>query len=221
VAYYRVSTLQQGLGLEAQRKEAEEYAKKHGGTIYKEYSEKESGKHENLANRKELMAAMDECLRTDATLLVAKLDRLARDVEFIFHLRNTGIRFVVCDMPDLNTMTVGVMAVMAQAEREACSKRTKEALAVRKAQGVKLGSLNGKSHKFDSADRERAWEANRRKARRNPNNRMAWICIENRMEGRTLRELADLLNDKSIPTSTGKGVWTTVKVQRLKALYEQ
>lgn len=220
LAYYRVSTEQQGLGLEAQRKAAEEYAKSHGGTIYKEYSEKESGKHENLANRKELMAAMDECQRTGATLLVAKLDRLARDVEFIFHLRNTGINFVVCDMPDLNTMTVGVMAVMAQAEREMCSKRTKEALAIKKAQGVKLGSHNGRSHTYNQEDRERAKAACRERAVSNPNNQMAWVCLEGRTEGKTLQELADFLNEKGIRTSSGKGVWTSVKVLRLQRLFQ-
>jgi DNA invertase Pin-like site-specific DNA recombinase len=145
VAYYRVSTERQessGLGLEAQ--EAAVAAFLNGRVDDKllgSYRETESGKRAD--NRPELLKAMEHAKLTGATLLIAKLDRLSRDAHFLLGLQKAGVKFVAADMPEANTLTVGIMALVAQQEREAISKRTTDALAAAKARGVKLGNPNG------------------------------------------------------------------------------
>jgi DNA invertase Pin-like site-specific DNA recombinase len=86
------------------------------------------------------LAAIAEARRVGATLLIAKLDRLSRNAGFVFALRDSGVDFVCCDMPDANTLTVGLFAVLAQHERETISRRTKDALTAKKARGAKLGT---------------------------------------------------------------------------------
>ena len=137
--YYRVSTQKQGssgLGLDAQRAAVRTFVPD-AAQLGAEYVEIKSGKKNQ---RPQLLAAIAEARRVGATLLIAKLDRLSRNAGFIFALRDSGVDFVCCDMPDANTLTVGLFAVIAQHERETISKRTKEALAAKKARGVKLGS---------------------------------------------------------------------------------
>ena len=143
VAYERVSTARQGasgLGLEAQRKTIEDFAASRGAEVLARFTEVESGKR---ADRPELAKALHLAKVTGATLVIAKLDRLSRNAAFLLALRDSGVRFVAVDMPEANDLTVGIMALVAQAEREAISRRTKEALAVAKARGVKLGNPNG------------------------------------------------------------------------------
>jgi DNA invertase Pin-like site-specific DNA recombinase len=143
VAYERVSTARQGksgLGLEAQRKAIEDYAATKGGTILARFTEVESGRKND---RPELEKALQLARITGATLVIAKLDRLSRNAAFLLTLRDAGVSFVACDMPEANDLTVGIMALVAQQEREAISRRTKEALAAAKARGVKLGNPNG------------------------------------------------------------------------------
>lgn len=143
VAYERVSTTRQGasgLGLEAQRKEIEDFAASRGADVLARFTEVESGRK---ADRPELAKALHLAKVSGATLVIAKLDRLSRNAAFLLALRDSGVRFVAVDMPEANDLAVGIMALIAQAEREAISRRTKEALAVAKARGVKLGNPNG------------------------------------------------------------------------------
>ncbi len=143
VAYERVSTARQGasgLGLEAQRKVIEDFATSRGAEVLARFTEVESGRK---ADRPELLKALHLAKVTGATLVIAKLDRLSRNAAFLLALRDSGVRFVAVDMPEANDLTVGIMALVAQAEREAISRRTREALAVAKARGVKLGNPNG------------------------------------------------------------------------------
>lgn len=142
VAYYRVSTIEQGksgLGLEAQKESVRRFANC-DNCIIAEFIEIASGKNDN---RTELQKAIEYAKSNDATLLIAKLDRLSRNAAFIFTLRDTKVNFVCCDMPDANTLTIGIFATLAQHERELISSRTKAALDAKKAQGAKLGNPKG------------------------------------------------------------------------------
>jgi DNA invertase Pin-like site-specific DNA recombinase len=143
VAYERVSTARQGasgLGLEAQRRVIEDFAASRGAEVLARFTEVESGRK---AERPELAKALHLAKVTGATLVIAKLDRLSRNAAFLLALRDSAVRFVAVDMPEANDLTVGIMALVAQAEREAISRRTKEALAVARARGVRLGNPNG------------------------------------------------------------------------------
>jgi len=143
VAYERVSTarqVQSGLGLQAQRKIIEDFAASRQADVLARFTEVES---ERKADRPELAKALHHAKVTGATLVIPKLDRLSRNAAFLLALRDGGVKFIACDMPEVNDLTVGIMALVAEAEREAISRRTKEALAVAKARGVKLGNPNG------------------------------------------------------------------------------
>jgi DNA invertase Pin-like site-specific DNA recombinase len=144
VVYYRVSTARQGasgLGLEAQRVAVEALCTSRGWSIIAPpFQEVESGKR---SDRPELLKALEQAKLTGARLVIAKLDRLSRDATFLLTLQDSGVRFVAADMPDANDLTVGIMALVARQERQAISRRTKEALAIAKARGVRLGNPNG------------------------------------------------------------------------------
>lgn len=144
VTYYRVSTTAQGrsgLGLEAQRAAVESLCASRGwDLISPPFTEVESGKRND---RPELEKALHRAKVTGATLVVAKLDRLSRNVAFLAALQESGVKFVAADMPEANELTVHIMAAVAQAERKAISKRTKEALQAAKARGQRLGNPNG------------------------------------------------------------------------------
>jgi len=140
VCYYRVSTAGQsrsGLGLEAQQATVSQYLAVHGGVELAAYVEVESGK---VNARPQLEAALLHCRQTRATLLVAKLDRLSRNAAFLLNLRDAGVKFLALDLPEVTTLTLGVLAVIAQHERELISARTTAALAARKARGLPLGT---------------------------------------------------------------------------------
>lgn len=139
VAYYRVSTKKQGasgLGLDAQKQTANNFLKE-TDYIIKEFVEIESGKNNQ---REQLDEAIKYARNNKYTLLVAKLDRLSRNVSFIFTLRDSGVDFVCADIPDANTLTIGIFATIAQHEREIISRRTKDALQAKKEKGFLLGS---------------------------------------------------------------------------------
>lgn len=143
VAYYRVSTESQGrsgLGLEAQRQAVLALCQSRGWEVIAEHTEVESGK---VAERPQLTAALHKAKVTGSTLVVAKLDRLSRSVAFLSALQDSGAKFIAADMPEANELTVHIMAAVAQAERQAISKRTRDALRAAKAAGRKLGNPNG------------------------------------------------------------------------------
>ena len=144
VTYLRVSTQKQGatgLGLDAQRKMCSDFITANKGKHEKEFVDVESGTHRD---RKGLWGAIDYCRKSDCGLVIAKLDRLARDVEFTFKVINTGIDIHFCDMPVVNSMILGVFSAVAQYERELCSSRTKAALQAKKKQGALLGAASPK-----------------------------------------------------------------------------
>jgi DNA invertase Pin-like site-specific DNA recombinase len=139
IAYYRVSTDRQGasgLGLAAQRQAVARHIVP--AVLLTEYTEIESGKKHT--NRPQLLAALQECRRRKATLVIAKLDRLGRNVAFISALMESGADFVCCDNPHATRLMLHMLAAFAEHEREQISQRTKAALAAAKARGVKLGN---------------------------------------------------------------------------------
>lgn len=213
IAYYRVSTQRQGrsgLGLEAQQKSVRDYINGGGASLVAEYTEVESGK---LNSRPELNKALKQCKLTGAKLVIAKLDRLSRNAAFLLTLRDSGVNFVAADMPDANALTVGIMALMAQHEREMISKRTKEALAIAKARGVKLGNPNGAAHLLGRGNDE-AVDAIKAKADEKAQDLMPLI-EELREQGLTsLRGIANELNQKGILSPRG-GKWYPMGVKRV------
>jgi len=143
VSYLRVSTQGQsrsGLGEAAQQHSIDAYVSQQRGRVLGTFKEVESGKDNK---RRKLAAALHLAKVTGATLVIAKLDRLSRNAAFLLSLRDSGVKFVATDMPHANELTVGIMALVAQQEREAISKRTTEALQAAKARGKKLGNPNG------------------------------------------------------------------------------
>jgi DNA invertase Pin-like site-specific DNA recombinase len=140
VSYVRVSTIRQGqsgLGLDAQRKAISDYLNGGSWELLGEYVEIESGKNND---RQELQQALQLCRMTGATLIIAKLDRLSRNLHFISSLQQSNIEFLACDMPTANRFTVHILAAVAQHEREMISARTKAALQAAKARGTVLGT---------------------------------------------------------------------------------
>jgi DNA invertase Pin-like site-specific DNA recombinase len=143
VSYLRVSTSKQGLsglGLEAQQSSIQAFALQKKATVLQTFTEIESGKNND---RPELAKAIHLSRVTGATLVIAKLDRLSRNACFLLTLRDSGGKFIAADMPEANELTIGIMALVAQQEREAISKRTKEELQAAKARGIRLGNPNG------------------------------------------------------------------------------
>src|SRR5580704_1939364 len=139
VAYYRVSTERQGrseLGLEAQQKAVRDHLNGGNWGIVAEFTEVESGKR---SDRPQLAAALAACRLRGAKLIIAKLDRLARNVHFVSGLMESGVDFVAADFPQANRLTVHILAAVAEHEAKMISERTKVALAAAKRRGVKLG----------------------------------------------------------------------------------
>ena len=214
VAYYRVSTAKQGtsgLGLEAQRKAALDHLNGGQWDLVAEFTEVESGRR---ADRQQLALALAACRLHRATLLIAKIDRLSRDAAFLLNLRDAGVDFVAADMPDANRMTVGIMAIIAEHERDAISKRTKEALAARKARGQPLGNpANLLPH-----HRVRGRLLGNAAIAERTTNRMADLepVIRSIIAGgrTTQPQIATALNERRIPASRG-GQWSAAQVRRV------
>lgn len=219
VGYYRVSTRRQGasgLGLEAQQTTVRQYLVQVGGVELEAFIEVESGK--NAINRPQLQAALQRCKQTRATLLVAKLDRLSRNAAFLLNLKEAGVEFRALDIPDANTLTLGIMATLAQHERELISKRTREALAARRARGQQLGTPRDMSAYAKRASRI-AGQVNHAKALGRAQE-VAPAIAEAREAGcESLRTIAAYLNEREITTPRGKA-WTPTAVANAVRLIE-
>lgn len=208
IAYYRVSTTEQGesgLGLQAQRSAVTRFL---GAAPNEEFTEIESGKE---AQRPQLKAAIARVLETGGRLVVAKLDRLARNVHFVSTLLETGVEFVAVDIPTANKMTIHILAAVAEAEAEAISARTKAALAAAKENGKQLGSRNPNNLKALNASTKWTEETKQRVFEARYGQVAPWIKTL-RQKGASFQEIADTLNAHGYKTSRGKLFWAaTVK----------
>jgi len=218
ISYLRVSTAKQGrsgLGLEAQREAILQYLNGGGWQLLAEHVEVETGKHDD---RPQLQAALEDCRRRGATLLIAKLDRLSRDAHFLIGLQKSNVDFVAVDMPQANPFTIGIMALVAQQEREAISARTKAALAAAKARGQKLGTPENLTQAARLTGAALASEARAAKAD-DFAARVRPLIAEMQHEGLSLNAIAKQLNQDGVLTARGKiGAW---KAQSVKNLLER
>lgn len=217
VAYLRVSTQRQGqsgLGIEAQRQAVQQMAESRGLQLVAELTETESGRK---AQRPQLAAAMAEARRLGAVLIVAKLDRLARDAELLLRLSREAEAngmggFLFCDLPDVDAtsaagrMILTVMASVAEFEARRISERTRGALAARKARG---GALGANLPHVAEANARRAAEAQQQATL------MARHILPLRHQGLSLQAIADQLHDQGVPTPSGRGRWSAVAVGRV------
>jgi len=213
IAYYRVSTARQGrsgLGLEAQQRAVRDYLNGGSWKLAGEFTEVESGKRDD---RPELAEALAACRVHRATLVIAKLDRLARDARFLIGLQKAGVSFRAADMPEANEMVVGIMAVVAQAERKMIGERTRVALAAAKARGVKLGgrpeNLKRTTIGRRNANAKRSAKANARAADLLPTIKALQAAGIS-----SVSSIAKGLNEQGITAPRG-GQWQAVQVQRV------
>ena len=210
VAYYRVSTQKQGksgLGLEAQEIAVHKHLKEHDFELMAAYTEIETGKGANaLEKRPQLLSALNHCRKNGATLIIAKLDRLARNVHFVSGLIETGCDFIAADMPQANKVMIQMHAVMSEWERDQISIRTKLALRAAKARGQILGKCGAKNLKANLIQRQIASNEFSEK-------------LKGQLEGYKLRCLTQRqmiadLNTLGIKTQKG-GIWSLNQLQRI------
>lgn len=210
ISYLRVSSKSQGdsgLGIEAQREAVRRCVG--DATIVSEFVEVESGRK---SDRAELARALAECRRTGATLIVARLDRLSRNLKFLATMLEGDVKFIAADNPSANELTLGILSVIAQAEAKMISERTKAALQAAKAKGIKLGNPHGRP--FGEAEKARgratiAAEADQRAVAVKP------VLHELKAAGVTsLTGLARGLTERGVQTARG-GTWTAMQVSRL------
>lgn len=213
IAYYRVSTQKQGvsgLGLEAQQGCVTCYAKAVGGTIVRAYQEIESGAKDD---RPELAKAIADAKRSKATIVVGKLDRLARDAHLIAGLQKAKVPFVACDMPDADETMIGVYAYFGQRERKLISDRTRAAMAVAKARGVEFGTVANFTQEGRAKGSAKAGKVAKAKADEAYSDLRPWFA-EMRSEGLSLRAIAERVNGEGHTTRQGKP-WNQVQVKRV------
>ena len=216
VSYLRVSTAKQGLsglGMEAQRAAVAQFTAAGSHTLVAEFVEVESGRK---ADRPQLAAALTSCRLHRATLVIAKLDRLARNVAFIANLMNGGVEFVACDMPHANRLTLHLLAAIAEHEREMISQRTKAALQAAKARGVRLGNKNGAAALLDGCRLAAEGSAVVRRARAlQQAAAVAPILAELSANALSCREMARALNHRGVPSPSGRS-WYAEQVRRTR-----
>jgi DNA invertase Pin-like site-specific DNA recombinase len=201
IAYYRVSTDKQGvsgLGLAAQKEAVNRYLSSRSAGAEQpiaEYTEVESGKKHS--NRPQLLAALAQCNKRKATLVIARLDRLARNVHFVSGLMETGVPFVAVDMPEATPFMLHIYAAVGEQETKAISQRTKVALAAAKARGTVLGNPRWQ---------ESLEEARKAKGLLPPAPAVLGMMHKLRAEGQALRAIAGHLNQLGLRTSQGS-IW--------------
>jgi DNA invertase Pin-like site-specific DNA recombinase len=206
IAYTRVSTGKQGrsgLGLEAQQAALARFAEAEGYQLIQTFQEIETGKGADaLERRPQLAAALKLAKKHKAPVIVAKLDRLSRDVHFISGLMSHKTPFIVTELgSNVDPFMLHIHAAVAEQERRRISERTKDALAAKKAQGVKLGGLNAGGVAKRDAALERA---------------RALAPIFDELDGKSAREIARILNDRKVATPTG-APWSAVTVNRVRS----
>ncbi len=216
--YIRVSTAKQAasqLGLEAQRAAVQAHAKAGGNQIIAEFVEVESGGN---ASRPQLAAALTFCRLHGATLIIAKLDRLARQVSVIAALLEGDVPFRALDAPHANKFTLHVLAAMAEHEREMISERTKAALAAAKARGVRLGSPAGAKHLLKGCREAAQASAASRRAKADSRASAVAPLLSQLAEQGVIgaRAIAIELNRRGIPAPSG-GTWYPQQVRRTEA----
>ncbi|MFM0335636.1 recombinase family protein [Paraburkholderia fungorum] len=212
VAYYRVSTARQGasgLGLDAQREAAMRFLNGGAWDLVGEFTETETGKGADaLAKRPQLRAALELCRKRGARLLIAKLDRLARNVHFVSGLMESKVKFVAVDMPEANELTIHIMAAFAEHEAKRISERTKDALRAAKARGVVLGATGPANLKPNIEARQRGADDFAAS--------LSNVFAGFRSAGLSQRAMVDELNILGIKTARG-GAWSLIQLQRVMA----
>jgi DNA invertase Pin-like site-specific DNA recombinase len=217
IAYYRVSTDRQGksgLGLEGQKAAVEAFARERSAQLLASYTEVESGRN---TGRAELGRALAHARRSRATLVVAKLDRLARNVSFLSALMDSGVEFLACDNPHANRLTIHILAAVAEDEARRTSERTKAALAAYKARGGRLGAARPECRTLTDSARRRGSQTAvvaRRQQALAAYQDIIPLIRELRGAGNSLRVVAARLKDLGHTTRSGKA-WTAAQVKRV------
>ncbi|GGR75735.1 resolvase [Deinococcus seoulensis] len=210
VAYYRVSTQRQGqsgLGLEAQRTAVLSFAQGRGLVIVAEFQEVETGTKKGT--RPQLQAALAQCRRSGAVLVIARLDRLARNVRFIASLMESGVAFQAADMPDAQPLVLHIMSAVAEQQAARISLDTRAALAARRARGLPLGNPAALT-----PERRAAGAATMRRAAIEATRPAGTVAALLRDQGLSLRQIAQRLDAVGIPARRGGG-WGPQQVSRL------
>jgi DNA invertase Pin-like site-specific DNA recombinase len=214
ISYLRVSTAKQGasgLGLEAQRKAVLDYLDGGKWTLVAEVVEVETGKR---ADRPKLAEALALCRLHRATLVIAKLDRLARNVAFISNLMESGVDFVAVDLPQANRLTVHILAAVAEHEAKMISERTKAALAAAKARGQQLGGDRGNIREIAHLGRLASAQVRQERARQRAADLVPIIADLRKRGVTSLRQIAAALNERGVPAPRG-GAWAPAQVHRV------
>lgn len=210
VLYLRVSTVKQGAdgnGIQHQMTVVNRYAETNGGEIVGQFIEVESGGKTD-SERPQLAAALEKCKKENAVLVCSKIDRLSRNAEFLLRLMNSRVEFVCCDIPNCDRFTISLFAILAEKEKNMISERTKNALKMVKARGIKLGNPNPELSVIKMNEGARKGRIDFKKV-------IIPIINEIKSTGiKTLQGVADCLNRRGISTRNGKQ-WYPTQIRNL------